>query len=62
MISMLKRNSAAKALEIARNARDMLGGNGISDEYHVIRHVMNLESINTYGGKSFANYINFKTC
>ncbi|XP_043680180.1 glutaryl-CoA dehydrogenase, mitochondrial [Vespula pensylvanica] len=50
MISMLKRNSASKALEIARTARDMLGGNGISDEYHVIRHVMNLESVNTYEG------------
>lgn len=50
MISMIKRNSAGKALEIARTARDMLGGNGISDEYHVIRHVMNLESVNTYEG------------
>nr|XP_033941872.1 glutaryl-CoA dehydrogenase a [Pseudochaenichthys georgianus] len=43
MISMLKRNSCGKALDIARQARDMLGGNGISDEYHIIRHVMNLE-------------------
>ncbi|XP_041672869.1 glutaryl-CoA dehydrogenase, mitochondrial-like [Cheilinus undulatus] len=50
MISMLKRNSCGKALDIARQARDMLGGNGISDEYHVIRHVMNLESVNTYEG------------
>ena len=50
MISMIKRNSAGKALEIARIARDMHGGNGISDEYHVIRHVMNLESVNTYEG------------
>lgn len=50
MISLLKRNNAGKALEIARNARDMLGGNGISDEYHVIRHVMNLEAVNTYEG------------
>lgn len=50
MISLLKRNNAGKALEIARNARDMLGGNGISDEYHIIRHVMNLESVNTYEG------------
>ncbi|CAH1111504.1 unnamed protein product [Psylliodes chrysocephalus] len=50
MISMLKRNNAGKALEIARVARDMLGGNGISDEYHVIRHVMNLEAVNTYEG------------
>ncbi|KAJ8686583.1 hypothetical protein QAD02_022377 [Eretmocerus hayati] len=50
MICMMKRNSAGKALEIARIARDMLGGNGISDEYHIIRHVMNLESVNTYEG------------
>ena len=50
MISIIKRNSAGKALEIARIARDMHGGNGISDEYHVIRHVMNLESVNTYEG------------
>ncbi|KAG5331627.1 GCDH protein, partial [Acromyrmex charruanus] len=52
MISIIKRNSTAKALEIARNARDMLGGNGISDEYHVIRHMMNLETVNTYEGTS----------
>lgn len=51
MISMLKRNSCGKALDIARQARDMLGGNGISDEYHIIRHVMNLEAVNTYEGK-----------
>ena len=50
MISIIKRNSAGKSLEIARTARDMLGGNGISDEYHVIRHVMNLEAVNTYEG------------
>lgn len=50
MISLIKRNSCGKALEIARMARDMLGGNGISDEYHVIRHVMNLEAVNTYEG------------
>ncbi|XP_041358702.1 glutaryl-CoA dehydrogenase, mitochondrial-like [Gigantopelta aegis] len=50
MISMVKRNSCGKALEIARMARDMLGGNGISDEYHIIRHVMNLEAVNTYEG------------
>lgn len=50
MISIMKRNSAGKALDITRIARDMLGGNGISDEYHVIRHVMNLESVNTYEG------------
>lgn len=50
MISIIKRNSAGKALAIAREARDMHGGNGISDEYHVIRHVMNLEAVNTYEG------------
>ncbi len=50
MISLLKRNSAGKALEVARAARDMLGGNGISDEYHVIRHLLNLETVNTYEG------------
>jgi glutaryl-CoA dehydrogenase len=50
MISMLKRNSCGKALDVARLARDMLGGNGISDEYHVIRHLMNLEAVNTYEG------------
>jgi glutaryl-CoA dehydrogenase len=49
-ISLAKRNSAGKALEIARAARDMHGGNGICDEYHVIRHVMNLETVNTYEG------------
>jgi glutaryl-CoA dehydrogenase len=50
MISLIKRNSAGKALEIARTARDMHGGNGIADEFHVIRHVMNLEAVNTYEG------------
>jgi glutaryl-CoA dehydrogenase len=50
MVSMLKRNSCGKALTIARVARDMHGGNGISDEFHVIRHVMNLEAVNTYEG------------
>lgn len=50
MISMLKRNNCGKALDIARTCRDMLGGNGISDEYHIIRHVMNLEAVNTYEG------------
>ena len=50
MVSLVKRNSCGKALDIARNARDMHGGNGIVDEYHVIRHVMNLESVNTYEG------------
>ncbi|MGE3690058.1 MAG: acyl-CoA dehydrogenase [Novosphingobium sp.] len=49
-ISLIKRNSCGKALEIARAARDMHGGNGISDEFHVIRHVMNLEAVNTYEG------------
>ncbi len=49
-ISMMKRNNCGKALEIARTARDMLGGNGIADEYHVIRHMMNLEAVNTYEG------------
>jgi glutaryl-CoA dehydrogenase len=50
MISLIKRNSCGKALDIARQARDMHGGNGISDEFHVIRHVMNLEAVNTYEG------------
>ena len=49
-ISMLKRNNCGKALDIARDARDMHGANGVSDEYHVIRHVMNLEAVNTYEG------------
>jgi len=52
MISMLKRNNCQKALDIARLARDIHGGNGISDEYHVIRHCMNLEAVNTYEGTS----------
>jgi glutaryl-CoA dehydrogenase len=50
MVSLIKRNSCGKALEIARAARDMHGGNGVADEYHVIRHVMNLEAVNTYEG------------
>ncbi|QNM95887.1 acyl-CoA dehydrogenase [Chitinimonas koreensis] len=50
MISLIKRNNCGKALEIARISRDMHGGNGISDEFHVIRHVMNLEAVNTYEG------------
>ncbi|MBN8411052.1 MULTISPECIES: acyl-CoA dehydrogenase [Halomonas] len=49
-ISLIKRNNCGKALDIARQSRDMHGGNGISDEYHVIRHVMNLEAVNTYEG------------
>lgn len=52
MISLLKRNNCQKALDIARDARDIHGGNGISDEYHVIRHLMNLEAVNTYEGTS----------
>jgi glutaryl-CoA dehydrogenase len=50
MISLIKRNSCGKALDIARQCRDMLGGNGIADEYHVIRHMLNLEAVNTYEG------------
>ncbi|XP_068778847.1 glutaryl-CoA dehydrogenase, mitochondrial [Struthio camelus] len=50
MVSMLKRNSCGKALDVARQARDMLGANGVSDEYHVIRHLLNLEAVNTYEG------------
>jgi len=50
MISLVKRNSCGKALDIARMARDMHGANGIADEFHVIRHVMNLETVNTYEG------------
>jgi glutaryl-CoA dehydrogenase len=50
MISMIKRNSCGKAIAIARECRDMLGGNGISDEYHIIRHSANLEAVNTYEG------------
>jgi glutaryl-CoA dehydrogenase len=49
-ISLCKRNSCGKALDIARQSRDMHGGNGVADEYHVIRHVMNLEAVNTYEG------------
>jgi glutaryl-CoA dehydrogenase len=50
MVSLLKRNNTGKALDIARQARDVHGGNGISDEYHVIRHLMNLETLNTLEG------------
>jgi glutaryl-CoA dehydrogenase len=49
-ISLIKRNSAGKALDIVRMSRDMHGGNGINDEYHVIRHLLNLEAVNTYEG------------
>ena len=52
MISLVKRNNCQKALDIARESRDIHGGNGISDEYHVIRHCMNLEAVNTYEGTS----------
>ena len=50
LISLMKRNNCGKSLDVARNERDMHGGNGISDEYHVIRHMMNLETVNTYEG------------
>ena len=50
LVSLMKRNNCGKALDIARTARDMHGGNGVADEYHVIRHVMNLEAVNTYEG------------
>jgi glutaryl-CoA dehydrogenase len=50
MISLIKRNNCGKALDIARVARDMHGGNGISDEYNVIHHLMNLEAVNTHEG------------
>ena len=50
MISLIKRNSCGKALDVARMSRDMHGGNGIHDEYHVIRHMINLETVNTYEG------------
>ena len=49
-ISLVKRNNCGKALDIARVSRDMHGGNGVSDEYHVIRHLLNLEAVNTYEG------------
>ena len=49
-ISMIKRNSTGKALDIARTSREMHGGNGVADEFHVIRHMLNLESVITYEG------------
>jgi glutaryl-CoA dehydrogenase len=52
MISLVKRNNVGAALEIARAARDMHGGNGISEEFQVIRHMLNLETVNTYEGTS----------
>ncbi|XP_036354455.1 probable glutaryl-CoA dehydrogenase, mitochondrial [Octopus sinensis] len=56
LISMAKRNSANKSLQICRTARDMLGANGIVDEFGVIRHVLNLESVNTYEGHVTIKY------
>ena len=50
MVSLINRNNTGKALDIARVSRDIHGANGVSDEYHVIRHVMNLEAVNTYEG------------
>jgi glutaryl-CoA dehydrogenase len=50
MISLIKRNSCSKSLDIARNCRDILGGNGISEEYEIFRHLCNLETVNTYEG------------
>jgi len=50
IISLMKRNNCGKALDIARVARDMHGGNGVADEYNVIRHLLNLEAVNTYEG------------
>ena len=50
MVSMIKRNSCMKSLEVTRNCRELLGGNGIVDEYHVMRHMVNLETVNTYEG------------
>ena len=52
-VSLIKRNSCGKALDIARKARDILGGNGIVDEYHVMRHMCNLETVNTYEGSLY---------
>ena len=51
-ISILKRKNCQTGLDIARVARDMIGGNGVSDEYHIVRHMVNLEAVNTYEGKS----------
>jgi len=49
-ISILKRKNCQTALDISRTARDMLGGNGVQDEYHIVRHMVNLEAVNTYEG------------
>lgn len=61
MISLIKRNSCGKALDIARAARDMHGGNGIADEYHVMRHAANLEAVNTYEGTHDIHPLNKST-
>lgn len=50
MVSIMKRNNCMKAIQIARDSREMMGGNGISEEYHVLRHAINLETVNTYEG------------
>ena len=50
MVSLIKRNATGKALDIARKSRDMHGGTGVADEFHVIRHMLNLEAVNTYEG------------
>ena len=52
MISLIKRNNCQKALDIARTSRDILGGNGITEEYNIFRHMINLETVNTYEGTS----------
>jgi len=63
MISLVKRNNCGKALDIARVARDMLGANGVCDEYHVIRHALNLEAVNTYEGCIVITYLlHFMLC
>ena len=56
MISMVKRNNCGKALDIARACRDMLGGNGIQDEYHIMRHVVNLETARSSFGVVFSSF------
>jgi glutaryl-CoA dehydrogenase len=58
MISMMKRNACGKALDIARGCRDILGGNGIHDEYHIVRHMMNLEACNTCA-RSHRHFLSF---
>ena len=56
-ISILKRKNCQTALDIARVARDMIGGNGVSDEYHIVRHMVNLEAVNTYEGEFRPKYL-----